>query len=161
MKQLACAALALGLLPGCGSNEDETIRTTASIEYFGAPVALKLGDMVRVEGLLTSDGEGNLALMYRSGAGPNSGLGCVVMRNIPWPQKLFLPSPQADDLKGRSFEAIGEVVAGDVAFGRGAGFHDGPQRCLFAIDVETLGRRQMPDELARRLRMPPDDIVTE
>ena len=160
MKLLAFAALALGLLQGCGSTEGETIRIDASIEYFGPPVALRLGDVVRVEGLLASDGQGNPALRFRSGGGPNSVVDCVLMRNIPWMQKLFLPSPQPDDLQGRSFEAIGVVVADDADFAHAVGW-EGPQRCLVAINVQTLRRRPMPDELARRLRMPPDDIVSE
>lgn len=111
-----------------------------------------MGTLVRVEGLLTSDRKGNFSLTIRSGAGDYSDWDCVVLREIPWTQKLFLPSRQSDDLQARSFQAIGKVAAADVTVGC-------RRHCLVAINVESIKRLKMSDELANRLPLRTGEIV--
>lgn len=157
MRLPSFVGLAVAVLTSC-SNGDNRTRNVVDLGFFSAPTNLELGDLVRVEGLVGSDKEGNFALFTRGGSGDYSTWDCVVLRDMSWTEKMFLPYSQSDDLQSRGFEATGRVAAAYVTFGRGDGQH-GPRQCLIAIDVESVERLEISDGLARRLRMRTEDIV--
>lgn len=140
--------MSIGVIASCDKNHDS--QHVTSIEYFGPQFNLKIGEIVRVYGLLTLNDNGDIALTFRSGSGKYSSWDCAVLQDLSLFQRMKLPFSQPKDFQMRSFKAVGLVSARDVTFGKLTGHHKSRQ-CLFAIKVESLERSEMSADVMKRL----------